>query len=374
MASALSNTPIVTKSQASSQAPSSNEGEKMITQNQQRALEIFSQASNNFDKIYQMLPADRKDLSSLQFSQLVQQAENALEEAEKVSAENPSEELKNKALAMRMQFKELYSRIPLGKSIFLKEDERKLKQLFIVPENETYESKWGVFYEPKVSTMIIDTYLEGFRAKHHYISISLSQKKDNFHRECREIMMTIIGFRKEKKDNSFLSSLLTKKENINMQTTELSNLLSLKIQEWGFQGFEVGHESLREETLKLKGVDVQEWGCYAILYHKKVEELPESIQKIPASPMNPIEPPQKKDLDNEKRNGVGVDEVKSAAEIRIDDVKKKKIKKKRNPPLNYKGKKSQSLPKFFFKNYIKPIFIFINNALTNLRKIFIRKA
>lgn len=254
-------------------------------------LEVFNRSFESFQNIYQLIHQVRKNLSSYDISILVKESENFLIAAEnlsknntKLSKSNISEEMLSNIVKMKKQFEELFQTLPAGPRVLLQRDIDSLHKLSQVPKAETYSSKHGDYYEPKISLLGIADTLFDFCEKNGYLGTTISMKRDGLYSTSMNRMLTLVGFKNKKisypKINGMLAMLGNRLENKN-KFEDLRELINAKFMDWGFTAFEIITTSDMQDELLQKLEDDKKYGCFVLLFHKKFEkdkqELSENI-------------------------------------------------------------------------------------------------
>lgn len=227
-----------------------------------------------FEQIYQSAPRTLKTSSGYEFSLTVKKSEDYLIEAERISTNNP--EIKDQIVKMKGQLQELIKMIPSGPCVLLQRDIDKINQFSKVSTNEKYKSRYGEFYEPKVSLLEIASYFQGFCEKNGFPGTSIAMKRENFYGGYENGMMTLVGFKLKEITFPKIFSVraylnLQPKEDVNRLENILKKLALEKFKDWGFDNFEVVFTETAQVNVKQKIQEENKYRCFIIFFHKKVE-------------------------------------------------------------------------------------------------------
>lgn len=224
--------------------------------------------------------AEKNSDNSNLYNTVLQDLEITLGKIKKLADEDSN--LQQEMTEMEKKFESLYLKIPLGKSVLLQKDCSKIKQLFLVKKNETYNCKMKGYYEPKVSVKEFSNYFKKFCEKWNFSGISTNMKTNQYYENDYEEMVTTITFIKAKpsvfslpEKGWLVESFFPHKEENDQrdketQLEELASLALAKLSDWRFSAFDVDDVENRFSHLDIPGL--KRFGCYLILHHRRVED------------------------------------------------------------------------------------------------------
>lgn len=245
-------------------------------------IKTYDTKIQTFGEVYQLVKEKKDSLTSMEYSQKLQEAENAIFTIKLIIAIDPSCGDVKELERMNRQLEELFQTIPEGPSLFLRRDMEQLQKFSSKPQNETYISNFpttmGIKYEePKVSLFDIMGYFMSFREECGYTGTSVNMKTDSFYdlKEFHGKNFTLVGFSTDKQDSylstkNWFASFITTPESIEERKSRLKKIITDRYEEWGYDFFTVYHMSDYKEKMEkevVKAIENYPWTI--MLYHRK---------------------------------------------------------------------------------------------------------